>query len=139
MIFSLLWLALGVSGEAPVAMWYAKIVDEKALPSSVGTRLTPAERNALGDGKPILPFREVTAGIRLPDGSLWVGTQGGLCFLAKDADHWRLFHSRRWLPNDRVQDLAVSSRGVVFVQTPSGMAKLFQQPKTLEQKMAEIH
>ncbi|HEV3204805.1 MAG TPA: hypothetical protein VGY77_10495, partial [Gemmataceae bacterium] len=139
MFFSLLWFALGGNGEVPVPMWYAETVAEKTLPPSEGIRLTPPELTAIRDGKPAVPFRDVTTGIRLTDGSMWVGTGGGLCFLAKGRDHWRLFHSRRWLPDNRVQDLAVTPQGIVFVQTPGGVGKLFRKHKTLAQKMGEIH
>jgi hypothetical protein len=139
MFFSLLWFALGANSEVPVPMWYAETVAEKTLPPSAGMRLTPREHTAIRDGKPVLPFRDVTTGIRLADGSLWMGTEGGLCYLAKGQDHWRLFHSRRWLPDNRVQDLAVTPQGMMFVQTPAGVGKLYQKHKRLAQKMGEIH
>jgi hypothetical protein len=50
-----------------------------------------------------------------------------------------VFNSRRWLPDDRVQDLAITADGTVYVQTPAGIGRLRQVQKTLEQKMTEIH
>jgi len=139
MFFSLFWLALSVHSEVPVPMWYAETIAAKTLPASEGRRLTAAELTGIRDSKPQIPFRDVTTGIRLADGSLWVGTQNGLCLLGGNQDEWRLFHSRRWLPDNRVLDLAVTSDGIVFVQTPAGMGKLYQKQKKLEQKMEEIH
>ncbi len=51
---------------------------------------------------------------------------------------WRLFHSRRWLPADEVQDLAIDANGAVLVATPAGIVKLARKQATLGQKMAAI-
>src|SRR5205085_2324796 len=90
------------------------------------------------ESQPVLPYRNLTAGWRLADGSLWVGCKGGLLFLDSSHTAWRVFHSRRWLPDNHVMDLSVTKDGIC-VKTSAGMCRLFQQKKCLEQKMAEIH
>src|SRR5262249_39773533 len=51
---------------------------------------------------------------------------------------WRLFHSRRWLPSDEVQDVSLSGSGEVIVKTAAGTVKLARKETTLEKKMNQI-
>jgi hypothetical protein len=129
---------LGATDE-PFAEWVSEVTDRAELPESVGVRLTSAELEALAQAEPTTPFAELTAGLRLEDGSLWVGSSGGLMYLAPGADRWRLFHSRRWLPDDRVLDLAVAEDGSLWVRTKAGIGRLVEREWTLDQKMAQIH
>jgi hypothetical protein len=108
------------------------------LPPSAGKRLTQAELASLSTSTPLLPYRDLTVGVRLADGSLWVGAKGGLLYRAPEAKSWRLFHSRRWLPDDHVLNLSVSHDGSVLVQTPAGLGRVFQSEMTLEGKMSQI-
>jgi hypothetical protein len=93
---------------------------------------------ALAGGKPIVPFADLRVGIRTGDGGVWSGSQRGLMYLAPGAERWQIFHSRRWLPDDNVQDLAVTDRGEVLVKTPAGVVKLARREMTLAKKMADI-
>ena len=113
--------------------------EETAWPASVGTRLGAEELKTLAEGKPITPYAGLTVGVRLEDGSLWVGSDGGLMHLGKGDARWRLFHSRRWLPDDRVLDLAVTAEGEVWVKTPKGTCRLCPRRLTLDEKMDEIN
>lgn len=126
-----------VNGE--FTNWVSQTRDGEGLPESIGVLLTADELTALSAGQPTTPHAEFTAGVRLGDGSLWVGSQGGLMHLGRSADRWRLFHSRRWLPDDHVQDLAVAADGSVWVKTQAGTCRLSQRRWTLDEKMAEIH
>jgi len=115
------------------------MLGDRPLPASVGQRLTAGELAVLSKGKPVTPYADLTAGVRAADGTLWVASAHGLMQLAPRQERWRLFHSRRWLPDDRVLDLALAAEGSVWVRTPSGTGRLFQQSITLEAKMAEVH
>ena len=141
---SLVLLAAAPTADnAPAADVFYNFVrqpaDPAAWPASVGTRLGADELKTLADGKPITPYAALTVGVRLEDGSLWVGSDGGLMHLAKGDARWRLFHSRRWLPDDKVRDLAVTAAGEVWVKTPQGTCRLCPRRMTLDAKMDEIH
>src|SRR5262245_16926083 len=139
-VFSLICsLALCGATDKPVGMWTAETVGDHALSTTEGRRLTGAELATIRDGKPVVPYRDLTCGVRLSDGTLWVGAKGGLLYRAPQAKCWRLFHSRRWLPDDQVLNLSAAPDDCVYVQTPAGIGRIYQRTTTLEQKMAEIH
>ncbi len=73
-----------------------------------------------------------------PDGSLWLAAPRGVMLLSPGAERWRLFHSRRWLPEGDVADLALSPDGNVLVKTSTGIGRLVQRETTLDQKMLDI-
>lgn len=128
---------LGVGNE-PFDQWVSQYPTDATLPKSTGTRLSKEELKTLQDGPPVTPFSDLNVGIRLADGTIWAGSPGGLMCLAPKAAHWKLFHSRRWLPDDHVLDLAIDSKGVVLVKTRSGTAQLTKRRWTLDEKMASI-
>ncbi len=131
-------VALLSAADAKYLEWVAGPPNTAKLPESSGQRLTAAELTALARADPQLPFTDPIVGIRDQNHRTWVGCRQGLMLLAPGAERWRLFHSRRWLPSDDVQDLAVTDAGEVYVQTPAGIGELAQRETTLEQKMAEI-
>jgi hypothetical protein len=118
--------------------WAVEPANVAALGPSIGQRLIAAELAHLADGKPTTAFADLTVGVRTTDGYVWVGSSSGLMFLAPGAEHWRLFHSRRWLPADDVQDLAVTVEGEVIVKTSAGLCKIVRRMTSLEQKMLAI-
>jgi ligand-binding sensor domain-containing protein len=133
-LFSLLAIA-----DAPFPDWRSEMLGDRTLPASVGQRLSADELGKIARDQPPTPYAELTAGIRAPDGTLWVASPRGLMQLAPGRSPWRLFHSRRWLPDDRVLDLALAADGSVWVRTPAGAGRLFARSTTLDAKMAEIH
>ncbi len=140
MLELLLGAALMIAtGSEPYPAWVATRPTETALPASVGTRLSPNDLARLADSKPALPYRDLTVGIRLEDGTQWIGAKQGVMRLAPGGTRWRVFHSRRWLPADQVDDLAIDSEGRAWVSTPAGIGVLGRQTTTLEQKMQGIH
>jgi hypothetical protein len=132
-------LALSGVYDEKYLSWVTEPPTVSALPASAGQRLTAAELSDLETVPPTLPFAKPTAGVRAPDGTLWVGSKQGLMYLTAGATRWRVIHSRRWLPDDDVQDLSVSASGEIIVTTPAGLGTLRRQETTLEQKMAEIN
>lgn len=109
------------------------------LNQGVGHKLTPVELDAIGAGTPAPPYKSIQAGIKLDDGTLWVGSKSGLFTREPTDARWRLYHSRRWLLDDNVTDVSVSKDGVVSVQTPAGVTRLVWRPETLAKKMDDIH
>ncbi len=139
MQFLLCLLALTAVGDEPFRAWVPASTDAATLPVTIGKRLSPSELASLATSKPTLPFAELTAGVRTPDGATWVGSRNGLMVLAPGEARWRLFHSQRWLKNDDVQDLAVTAQGDVLAKTPAGISRLVQRQMTLDEKMAGIN
>jgi hypothetical protein len=135
-------LALSGVGDEPFQTWSVESFTgdvQPVLPPAVAQRLTSAELSAIDSGKPVPPFGDLTIGERDKGGGVWLGSKHGLMYLAPNAARWRLFHSRRWLPDDRIQDMASSGDGsMVWVRTPRGMARLTRKETTLDAKMAQI-
>ncbi len=132
------FLALGGGAAQSYPAWSAEVVADQPWPRSEGTRLTPAELASLADASPRPPFRTLTVGLRLPAGSLWVGSRDGLLYREGPNARWRVFHSRRWLPDDHVLDLAVAPSGEVSVRTAGGVVRLRRREMTLAKKMEAI-
>ena len=137
----LLW---GATSTEPFETWVPEYqierdADRETMPTTQGERLSAAELESLPAKTPTLPFAALTDAIRLEDGTLWVGSTGGLMRLAPGAQRWQLFHSRRWLPHDHVQSVVVDTSGNVHVSTPHGRGRLRRITTTLDEKMQTIH
>jgi hypothetical protein len=126
-----------VSAEQYLA-WVSEPAGMSALPDARDQRLARAELTALVNSKPTLPFPDVTVGVRAADGGIWLGSHRGLMYLAPMAARWRVFHSRRWLPGDDVENVAITELGDVLVETSAGIGRLARRPMTLERKMNDI-
>jgi hypothetical protein len=108
-----------------------------------GERWTPAPPMKIGIARSITlpenlqattPWEPVTAVLHIKDGpySFWVGTAQGLCM--REGDAWRALHSRRWLPDDHVNSLAVDDVGSIWVATHGGVSQIFWKIMRLEDK-----
>ncbi len=126
-------------GGAEYRMWAVEPVEASGWPELVGKRLSRAELWRLANAEPVAPYLSFTVGYRLSDGTLWVGSRNGLMLLRPGATRWRLFHSRRWLPDDHVQELAVKGPDEVWVRTSGGAVRIYRKSDTLENKMNRIH
>jgi hypothetical protein len=134
----LLSIALLGASNDEFTSWVAEPAGVVQLPESQGQRLTSAELAALANGKPVMPFFDLTVGYRDRNGGTWAGSRRGLMYLALSATRWRLFHSRRWLPDDDVRDLAIAENGDVLVSTSAGIGRLASRATTLGKKMSTI-
>jgi hypothetical protein len=133
----LVCLSLLLSPGNAFLTWTVEFV-EGPLPQSTATRLTQLELAEIAGGQPTLPFAEAKVGLRTANGDLWIGSPDGLQYLAAGAPSWRVFHSRRWLPTDDVQDLALAADGTMYVRTAEGSCKLARRETSLEAKMLAI-
>ena len=131
-------LAAASAADEPYLAWRTENVDVSELPTTVGTPLDEDELAALARQDPLPPYGDATVGLRAPDGAIWLGSPRGLMRRVADEPRWRLFHSRRWLPDNHVQELAVDEHGAAWVQTPSGTCRIWREETTLEQKIADI-
>jgi hypothetical protein len=84
---------------------------------------TPAE------GLPSLDVRCVTPG---PQGAMWVGTDLGVA--RYDGQRWSLRHSKRWLADDDVRDIAFDGDGTAWIATGAGVSAIKRRTMTLAQK-----
>jgi len=135
-------LALCGVADEPFKTWTVEDFSgqvQPLLPPPSAQQLTAVELTAIRDRSPIPPYGDLTVGERDKDGGVWLGSKHGLMYLAPKAARWRLFHARRWLPDDHVQGLASSGDGSsVWVRTVGGMARLQQKETTLDTKISEI-
>jgi len=132
-------LIFGGVSDAPMSDWTHEFKPAGEFPKSVGQPLSADRLAELKRGTAPLPYGDLTTGLRTPDGTLWLGTTKGLLRLEPGADRYLLFHSRRWLPDDRIDELALAGNGAIWARTPGGMVRLWQRQTTLDQKMTAIH
>jgi len=81
------------------------------------------------DGLPIENLTKAKAG---PAGTLWFGSDNGLLRLKDGA--WSYYASKRYLPDDRVNDILPGAKGDVWVATPGGISHITFEDMSLSQK-----
>ena len=84
-----------------------------------------------------VPWEPVNVVKRDAEDRLWIGTAGGAARWT--GRRWRCYHSRRWLPDDRVNDLDFGPDGSVWIATAGGVTRLSTQKMTLEEKARQFH
>lgn len=89
------------------------------------------ERVEPADG---LPNAWAMALARDTDGGMWVGTELGAARF--DGSRWSVRHSRRWLADDAVVDIAPDEAAGVWIATQRGVSHIQAQTMTLAEKAA---
>lgn len=84
------------------------------------------------DGLKGLPHEEILAIAGSKSGGRWFGTPNGAIRLQDGK--WKYYASKRWLPNDCVQAIAIEADDAVWIGTRGGVAKLTMRAMTLEEK-----
>jgi hypothetical protein len=79
------------------------------------------------DGLPYGPVKVIAPA----DGSLWFGTDKGA--IKKDSV-WHYYNGKRWLPDNKVNDILPIDSTTVWIATSYGISKIRQVKMTLEQK-----
>jgi hypothetical protein len=79
------------------------------------------------DGLPYGPVKVIAPA----NGSLWLGTDKGA--IRKESG-WRYFNGKRWLPDNKVNDILPIDTRTVWIATPNGISQIKQVEMTLEQK-----
>ncbi|WP_080055484.1 ligand-binding sensor domain-containing protein [Spirosoma aerolatum] len=95
----------------------------------------------LGQDKPMqtlepkqgIPSSYVNCVSQAPDGRMWVGTDVGVVRYSPDGSHSLRF-TRRWLLDDRVEDVAFDAQGTAWVATAGGVSAIRRRSMTLAQK-----
>ncbi|TLV02840.1 hypothetical protein [Dyadobacter luticola] len=82
-----------------------------------------------------VPYNKFTCAALGPDGVIWFGTERGVIEVEKDQFRYRF--SRRWLPDDHVNTIAVQAdNGTAWIGTDKGISQISRTPISLEQKAA---
>ncbi|RMG24670.1 MAG: hypothetical protein D6730_12270 [Bacteroidetes bacterium] len=121
------------TGKGYTCLWPAQ-GGELLLGSETGCRVLNKNSMKSIEHLTQLPWPELTC-IREIDGKRWFGSTRG-AFVQKPEGGFTYYASRRWLPNDRVRDLAPGPDGSVLVLTEGGLSRIQFEWMTLEQKAA---
>jgi hypothetical protein len=79
------------------------------------------------DGLPYGPVRL----IRAAGDVIWIGTDKGA--IRKDKD-WHYFNGKRWLPDNKVNDILPVDDSTTWIATPAGISQIRQERMTLAHK-----
>ena len=85
-----------------------------------------------GEIHKVLPWTELTA-IAVIDGNIWFGSSRGAFMKRKDGK-FNYYASERWLPSDKVADIAKGPDNSVLILTDKGLGKICFQEMTLHEK-----
>ena len=85
-----------------------------------------------GDMNTKLPCTDLTV-VRIIDGKTWFGSVRGAFMLRADGK-FDYYASRRWVPSDRIADIARGRKGEVLLLTDQGLAEIHFEPMTLYDK-----
>ena len=86
------------------------------------------------NGQNGLPYEDTTCFAEGFDDDVWIGTTWGAVRKLNDGEY-HYFAGQRWLPNDRVNDIAVMDQ-TVYVATDGGLGIIQYEPYTLQKKAA---
>lgn len=81
-----------------------------------------------------MPYEDMLSVAVAPNGDIWGGTTEGAWRLRKG--EWRYFHGPRWMPGNRVNQIAVGKDGAVWLATDGGVAKIEERMIRLDEKAA---
>jgi len=98
--------------------------------------LDPATFREIGAPDSLLPWPDITC-VRAIGGALWFGTPRG-AFAVQPNGRIDYYASRRWLPDDNVQDIAPGPDGSVLVLTATGLSQIRFTRMTLAEKAAHF-
>ncbi|MHB0999070.1 MAG: hypothetical protein ACYC27_07470 [Armatimonadota bacterium] len=72
-----------------------------------------------------MPYEDVTCLAFAPNGDIWGGTTEGAWRLR--GGQWRYFWGKRWLPGNKVNDIAVAEDGSAWIATDGGVSRIYEQ------------
>lgn len=102
-----------------------------SAPTSVGCIAENGD-HWIWSGKDGLPYGPVTT-IKTYNKTLWFGTEKGA---AKKDGEWHYYHGKRWLPNNKINDILPIDEHTVWIATPEGISQIQQVEINLEDKAA---
>ena len=98
--------------------------------SSQGVGSFDGEKWSLYTGADGLPYNQFTCAAA--GDKVWFGTDYGAIWF--DGHHWAYRQGKRWLPDDRVNDIAVDANGAAWIATDGGVSRIEFEPMTLAEK-----
>ena len=81
-------------------------------------------------GEEGLPYGPVTT-ISYSENELWLGTPNGT--IMKN-DRWHYYCGKRWLPDNRINDILIVDQNTVWIATPKGISEIKKVQMSLAQK-----
>jgi hypothetical protein len=81
------------------------------------------------EGLPYNDFMTMAAG---EDGVVWFGTRLGA--IRYDGQNWEYREGRRWVPDNVINSIAVTSEGHAWLATAAGLSLIERRPMTLAEK-----
>ena len=111
-----------------------------ATPLGLSVREANGKWRAI-QGRDGLPFEDLTAIAVTRDDELWIGSSRGLIYYRPEFEgrQWYYRAGERYLPNDQVNDVAVSEDGhTIYTATDEGLGRLDLVTTTLQQKAETI-
>ena len=90
------------------------------------------DRKQLGEIKRKLPCAEITT-VANVDGNLWFGSTQGAFKLRKDGKY-DYYAGERWIPSEKVIDIAKGPENSVLILTDKGLGQIFTRQMTLAEK-----
>ncbi len=115
----------GVAFDTEKKLWAGGLGGVTILQEAVKVKILNQESG--------IPSNIVNCIKRAPDGVMWVGTDMGVVRYLPDGSHSLRF-SRRWLLNDKVNDIAFDTRGNAWVATAGGVSAIKHKEMTLATK-----
>lgn len=85
-----------------------------------------------------IPSASVNCISQAPDGILWAGTDAGVVRFAKDGSHSLRF-SKRWLTDNKVNDVAFDADGNAWIATADGVSAIRRRMMTLREKEQDFY
>ena len=89
-------------------------------------------RKQVGEVHQKLPWAEITTISNL-DGEIWFGSTWG-AFKRNEDGKFSYYASKRWLPSDKVVDIAKGPENSILILTDKGLARIFREEMTLYDK-----
>jgi hypothetical protein len=86
----------------------------------------------MGEKKSKLPVPEITV-VKEVNGNMWFGSPEG-AFMQRNDGKFNYYYGERWLPGNRVIDIAEGPKNSVLILTDKGLGQIFFKEITLAEK-----
>ncbi|MUH34635.1 hypothetical protein D9O36_02170 [Zobellia amurskyensis] len=83
-------------------------------------------------GKEGVPYTNFTCASSGPNGEVWFGTERGAIRAENDYFYYR--STRRWLPDNTINDIMVDNEGIAWIATNNGISQIISKEITYEEK-----
>uniref|UniRef100_UPI00321726F5 hypothetical protein n=1 Tax=uncultured Draconibacterium sp. TaxID=1573823 RepID=UPI00321726F5 len=116
------------SNITSVEVWKNKLV----VGTNDGYFTVDTKTHQISETHKKIPWTEITT-VENIDGELWFGSTWGAFKLNEDGKY-SYYASKRWLPSDKVIDIAVGPENSILILTDKGLGKICREEMTLYDK-----